>query len=95
MDTRTSTVTSILIATDNVTNAALVKNMLSPEFEHVFITTDSAKGPEDYVRYKPDVLVLAFNTLKKRNIIIWSWGAYVMRFTSLLIALWFCAAWKK
>ena len=65
MDTRTSTVTSILIATDNVTNAALVKNMLSPEFEHVFITTDSAKGPEDYVRYKPDVLVLAFNTLKK------------------------------
>lgn len=65
MDIRTSTAASILIATDSVTDAALVKNLLSPEFEHVFITTDPAKGPEDYVRYKPDVLVLAFNTLKK------------------------------
>src|ERR1019366_235892 len=65
MDTRTSTAPSILIATDNVTDAALVKNLLASEFEHVFITTDPDKGPEDYVRHKPDVLVLAFNTLKK------------------------------
>jgi CheY-like chemotaxis protein len=65
MDTRNSTYTSILIATDNVTDAALVKNLLRPEFERVFITTDLNKSSEDYVRYMPDVLVLAFNTLKK------------------------------
>jgi len=65
MDTRASTITSILIATDNVTDAALVKNLLASEFEHIFITTDPKKGPEDYVRYMPDVLVLAFNSLKK------------------------------
>jgi len=65
MDTRASTTPTILIATDNVTDAALVKNLLAPEFEHIFLSTDPDKVPEDYVHHRPSVLVLAFNTLKK------------------------------
>jgi CheY-like chemotaxis protein len=65
MDIRASTASPILIATDNLTDAALVKNLLTEEFGHVFITTDPEKVAEDYARHLPSVLVLAFNTLEK------------------------------
>jgi len=65
MKTRATTTATILIATDNVTDAAIVKNLLSPEFDHIVISIDPEKVLEDFVRHLPSVLVLAFNTLKK------------------------------
>ena len=55
----------ILIATDIGSDAALVKRVLNDEFNHVFTTTDPDKVAGDFVRYQPDVLVLAFNELEK------------------------------
>jgi CheY-like chemotaxis protein len=60
-----STIATILIATDIVGDAALVKNMLNEEFDHVFISTDPAQAVADFEQHRPDVLVLAFNELKK------------------------------
>jgi len=65
MDTPASTAATILIATDSVTDAALVKNLLNPEFDHVFSSTDPDRVVQDFERHRPDVLVLAFNDLEK------------------------------
>lgn len=55
----------ILIATDIVGDADLVSGILNTEFDGVFTTTDNDHAVEDFVHHKPDVLVLAFNTLEK------------------------------
>lgn len=55
----------ILIATDIIADAALVKEVLSKEFNHVVISTDPDAVAGDFVRHQPDVLVLAFNELEK------------------------------
>ena len=55
----------ILIATDIVTDAALVKEVLSKEFAHVVVSTDPDAAAGDFVRHQPNVLVLAFNKLEK------------------------------
>ncbi|MDO8464919.1 MAG: response regulator [Gallionella sp.] len=65
MNTLTPTAATILIATDNVTDAALVEKLLHPEFDHIFMSTDPDKLPGDFVRHRPSVLILAFNTLEK------------------------------
>jgi CheY-like chemotaxis protein len=65
MSTPKSTTATILIATDIVGDAALVKDMLNKEFDHVFISTDPAHAVADFEQHRPDVLVLAFNELKK------------------------------
>ncbi len=65
MDTPAATADTILVATDITTDATLVKDMLNPEFNHIFTSTDPDKLPGDFVRHRPDVLVLAFNTLEK------------------------------
>lgn len=65
MDTPAATAAAILIATDSATDAALVKNLLHPEFDHIFVSTDPDKLPGDFVRHRPSVLVLAFDTLEK------------------------------
>jgi len=65
MNTLTLTDPTILIATDSVTDAALVEKLLNPEFDHVFMSSDPDKLPGDFVRHRPSVLVLAFNTLEK------------------------------
>jgi CheY-like chemotaxis protein len=62
METTTDT---ILIASDNPVDATRVKALLHAEFEHVNISTEPDKGPGDFVRYRPNVLVLAFDTLEK------------------------------
>ena len=64
MDTSVSSAT-ILVVTDVTTDATLVKNLLTPEFDHVFISTDPDKLAGDFVRHRPNILVLAFNTLEK------------------------------
>lgn len=60
-----TTVDTILIASDSPTDAARVKSLLHAEFSHVYISTGANKGPGDFVRFRPDVLVLAFDTLEK------------------------------
>jgi CheY-like chemotaxis protein len=65
MATPTPTAATILIATDSVTDAALVEHLLSSEFDHIFVSTDPHKAPGDFMRHRPSVLVLAFNTLDK------------------------------
>ncbi|MDO8206813.1 MAG: response regulator [Gallionella sp.] len=56
---------AILIATDIVSDAVLVKKLLSEEFRHIVVSTDPDKVAGDFVRYQPDVLVLAFKELEK------------------------------
>ncbi|CAN5305145.1 hypothetical protein BH11PSE11_BH11PSE11_11510 [soil metagenome] len=55
----------ILVATDNVSDAGLVKKLLSPEYEQVFVSTDPELVVQDFDNCSPDVLVLAFNSLEK------------------------------
>ena len=43
----------------------MVKNLLNPEFDHVVTSTDPDKLAGDFVRHRPNVLVLAFNSLEK------------------------------
>ncbi len=56
---------SILIASDNATDASMVKGLLAGAFGNVFTCTDSAQAVEDFERLMPGVLVLAFDTLEK------------------------------
>ena len=65
MNTLTPTAATILISTDNVVDAALVEKLIHPEFDYIFMSTDPDKLPGDFVRHRPSVLVLAFNTLEK------------------------------
>lgn len=55
----------ILIATDIIGDAALVRGILNEEFDGVFTSTDTDHASADFVQHHPDVLVLAFNTLEK------------------------------
>lgn len=55
----------ILIATDNATDANLIKKHLEVEFEKVFISTDPDRAVADFELHRPDVLMLAFNSLEK------------------------------
>ena len=56
---------SILIASDNATDAALVSKLLSGSFDKVFTSTDPDKVVQDFEHRLPQVLVLAFDTLAK------------------------------
>lgn len=55
----------ILIATDIVADAAVVKGVLGEEFDHVSVSTDPDSAAADFLSQRPDVLVLAFNRLEK------------------------------
>ncbi len=55
----------ILIATDIIGDAALVRGILHEEFDGVFTSTDTDHAAADFVHHQPDVLVLAFDTLEK------------------------------
>jgi len=65
MNTEKPASVTIMIASDILTDADLVKNMLNEEFSHVFTSTDAALAVSDFERRQPDVLVLAFNQLEK------------------------------
>ena len=65
MSTPNSTIATILIATDVIDDAALVKDMLGEEFKRVFTSTDPARAVADFEQHRPDVLILAFNQLEK------------------------------
>ncbi|MDP1526318.1 MAG: response regulator [Rhodocyclaceae bacterium] len=55
----------ILVATDVVADADLVRKLLAEEFEDTRASTDLARAVTDFESYKPDILILAFNGLEK------------------------------
>jgi CheY-like chemotaxis protein len=56
---------TVLVATDNSSDAALVRTLLAPEFDRVFLSTNPDLAVEDFESRAPDVLVLAFNSMEK------------------------------
>lgn len=56
---------NILITSDDPSDADLVKRLLAAEFSKIFISTSQDKAVDDFELRRPDVLVLAFNTLEK------------------------------
>ncbi|MDP1693409.1 MAG: response regulator [Burkholderiaceae bacterium] len=65
MSTPSRAAPSILIASDNADDAALVKKLLAGAFENLSTSTVADKAVEDFERQLPQVLVLAFNELQK------------------------------
>lgn len=55
----------ILVASDSLSDALLIKKLLAEEFEQIFLSTDPDLAVKDFESRAPDVLVLAFNTLEK------------------------------
>lgn len=55
----------ILVATEVVADAELIKKLLSEEFDDVVISINPDRAVQDFVKHRPQVLVLAFNTLEK------------------------------
>ncbi|MDD3519302.1 MAG: response regulator [Chromatiales bacterium] len=55
----------ILVATEIASDAEVVRRLLTMEFERVFVTTSPENAVADFEHHKPQVLVLAFNTLEK------------------------------
>jgi CheY-like chemotaxis protein len=55
----------ILVATDNSSDANLIRKLLEPEFDHVFSSVDPDLAVQDFESRAPDIMVLAFNTLEK------------------------------
>jgi CheY-like chemotaxis protein len=55
----------ILVATEVVIDAQLVRKLLSDEFDNISISTDPDRSVQDFEKYKPEVLILAFNNLEK------------------------------
>ena len=56
---------SILIASDKVGDANLVREMLEGEFDKVRVTTVADKAASDFEQHLPEVLLLAFDKLEK------------------------------
>ena len=55
----------ILIASDNVADADLVRELLPAEFDDVVRLTEPDDAVADFENARPDVLILAFNPLEK------------------------------
>jgi CheY-like chemotaxis protein len=60
-----STGARILVATDVVGDADLVRKLLRDDFDHVVGSSDPNKVVEDFETHRPSVLILAFKTLEK------------------------------
>ncbi|MBI3223199.1 MAG: response regulator [Nitrosomonadales bacterium] len=55
----------VMIASDSVTDAELIKKYLEAEFDNVITSTEPDKAVEDFESHWPDVLMLVFNSLGK------------------------------
>lgn len=55
----------ILVATEVVIDAQLVRRLLSDEFDNISISTNPDRAVQDFDKYKPEVLILAFDNLEK------------------------------
>lgn len=60
-----STNRKILVATDTEAYAALVKRLLDEEFDNVSVSTNPGCAKAEFERIRPDVLLLAFDSLEK------------------------------
>lgn len=56
---------TLLIASDSTADASMVKKLLVTEVEKVFTSTVEEQAVKDFEAYRPDVLVLAFDSLEK------------------------------
>lgn len=56
---------TILVVSDKSGDAALVKELLAPEYDQVFLSIDPDFAVDDFESRAPDVLVLAFDPLEK------------------------------
>lgn len=56
---------NILVVSDNTTDAAMVRKLLSATFEHVQVSTDPDKTVADFEQWMPEVVVMAFDSLEK------------------------------
>ena len=56
---------AILVATEIVDDADLVRKLLSAEFDRVVVSTDPERAVQDFEKHHPAVLILAFNSLEK------------------------------
>jgi CheY-like chemotaxis protein len=65
MNANNSTTAKILVVTDLVDDAILIRDMLSREFDQVFTSTDPRQAVAEFDRHQPDILILAFNKLEK------------------------------
>ncbi len=61
----TSSGPRILVASDNSSDADLVKRLLGSEFGMLSVSTVQEHAVEEFEKRKPEVLVLAFNALEK------------------------------
>lgn len=55
----------ILVATEVIADADLVRVLLNDEFEDVVMSTDPERAVQDFEKHRPEVLILAFNKLEK------------------------------
>ena len=55
----------ILVASEGIGDGELVQKLLRDEFKSIAVSADPDKAVEDFEKYQPDVLILAFNTLEK------------------------------
>jgi CheY-like chemotaxis protein len=58
----------ILVAADVTGDAELVRQLLADEFTHVFKSVDPEHAVQDFETYRPNVLVLAFDSLAKAEV---------------------------
>lgn len=55
----------VLVSTDNLDDSKQILQQLEAEFQHVRASTNLAMALRDFEEFRPDVLVLAFDTLDK------------------------------
>lgn len=55
----------VVVASDRISDATVVKRLLEAEFDRVLTVTDEDRAATEFDRHGPDVLVLAFNSLAK------------------------------
>lgn len=56
---------NILVVSDVLSDAEMVRAMLCTEFRHVVAATAPKQAVNDFDRYQPEVLILVFSTLEK------------------------------
>ena len=56
---------TLLVATDVIADAKLVRKLLRDEFDNVFLSTDPDQAVQDFESHQPGVLILAFDRLAK------------------------------
>lgn len=56
---------SILVATEMISDADMIRKLLRDEFENVATSTNPEQAVEDFEKHRPEVLILAFNNLEK------------------------------